>query len=346
MGEATTLVALDVSADVHRSVGRILLNRPKALNALTTPMVTAVDRALADWETAPLTAVVLGSSSPKAFCAGGDIRAVQQNSLAGDADASEMFFSTEYRLNARIAEYRTPIVSLIDGICMGGGLGLSIHGHFRVVTEKALLSMPETGIGFFPDIGASYFLPRLPGALGVYMGLTGYRLDAADALYTGLATHFVSSDALGSVMPALADNSSWPVDEVLRGMEHRSPVGNSRLASLRAEIDWAFSAVTVTEIKTRLRDLGSPWAASNLDTLDAVSPQSLEITLALLAWGKQHSLRECLDTELMLARTAIRTPDFIEGVRAALVDKDRNPAWGASEFAGIDHDGRPRWHHT
>ncbi|MDQ0604523.1 enoyl-CoA hydratase/carnithine racemase [Streptomyces canus] len=323
----TETAAADILADVHRGVGRILLNRPKALNALTTDMVVAIDRVLAGWEHTPLSAVVLASTSTKAFCAGGDIRTIREHSLAGDAEASERFFASEYRLNARIAEYPVPVVSLIDGVCMGGGLGLSIHGAFRVVTERAVLAMPETAIGFFPDIGASYFLPRLPGAIGMYLGLTGHRLDAADALYTGLATHFVPSGGLDAVGEALADSPGDPVDLVLNRLSGPSPVAASKLAEARADVDRAFGAPSLGEIEKRLRHLDTPWAAAASAALESASPQSLEITHALLARGRQQTLRECLDTELALARTTIRTPDFVEGVRAALVDRDRTPRW-------------------
>ncbi|WDV49286.1 enoyl-CoA hydratase/isomerase family protein [Streptomyces coeruleorubidus] len=328
----TDTAAAEVLADVHRGVGRILLNRPKALNALTTGMVAAIDRVLAEWEHTPPSAVVLASTSTKAFCAGGDIRTIREHSLAGDAAASERFFASEYRLNARIAEYPVPVVSLIDGLCMGGGLGLSVHGSFRVVTERAVLAMPETGIGFFPDVGASYFLPRLPGAIGMYLGLTGHRLDAADALYAGLATHFVPADGIDAVGDALADNPGDPVDVVLNRLAGRSPVAQSRLA-VRGAVDWAFGAPTLGEIEKRLRHLDTPWAATALVALDA-SPQSLEITHALLARGRQHTLRECLSDELALTRTTIRTPDFVEGVRAALVDKDRTPDWHRASLGG------------
>ncbi|NEB04193.1 enoyl-CoA hydratase/isomerase family protein [Streptomyces sp. SID13726] len=322
--------AVEVLADVHRGVGRILLNRPTALNALTTDMIAAIDRALTAWEGTPLSAVVFASTNTKAFCAGGDIRTVREHSLAGNAEASERFFATEYRLNARIAEYPVPVVSLIDGLCMGGGLGLSVHGSFRVVTENAVLAMPETGIGFFPDVGSSYFLPRLPGAIGMYLGLTGHRLDAADALYTGLATHFVPGDKLDLVGDTLSDNPGDPVDVVLNRLADPSPVADSRLAKARGDVDWAFGAPTLGEIEKRLHHLDTPWAADTLDTLQAASPQSLKITHALLARGRQYTLRECLNIELALTRTIIRTPDFLEGVRAALVDKDRAPAWKVS----------------
>lgn len=324
----------DVLTDVHRGVGRILLNRPTALNALTTGMVAAIDGALAAWEHTPLTAVVLAGAGTKAFCAGGDIRTIREHSLAGDAEASERFFASEYRLNARIAGYPVPFVSLIDGVCMGGGLGLSVHGGFRVVTERAVLAMPETGIGFFPDVGAGYFLPRLPGAIGMYLGLTGHRLDAADALYTGLATHFVPADRIDAVGEALADHPGDPVDVVLNRLAGPSPVGESRLAAVRGEVDRAFGAPTVGEIEKRLRGLDTPWAASALAALESASPRSLEITHALLSRGRQRTLRECLDAELALTRTTIRTPDFLEGVRAALVDKDRSPVWERPSHGG------------
>ncbi|MFJ9908240.1 enoyl-CoA hydratase/isomerase family protein [Streptomyces sp. NPDC101152] len=330
----TDTAADEVLADVRRGVGRILLNRPKALNALTTGMVAAIDRVLAAWEHRPLSAVVLASTSPKAFCAGGDIRTIREYSLAGDAEASERFFSSEYRLNARIAEYPVPVVSLIDGLCMGGGLGLSVHGGFRVVTERAVLAMPETGIGFFPDIGASYFLPRLPGSIGMYLGLTGHRLDAADALYTGLATHFVPADGLDTVGDALADHPGEPVDVVLNRLAGHSPVAESGLAQARADVDRAFGAPSLGEIDKRLRHIGTPWAATASAALESASPQSLEITHALLAGGRQRTLRECLAAELALTRTTIRTPDFLEGVRAAVVDKDRTPRWQGTSLDG------------
>ncbi|WP_329273033.1 enoyl-CoA hydratase/isomerase family protein [Streptomyces sp. NBC_01451] len=330
----TDTAADAVLAHVHRGVGRILLNRPKALNALTTGMVAAIDQVLAVWEGASLSAVLIASTSAKAFCAGGDIRTIREHSLAGDAGASERFFASEYRLNARIAEYPVPVVSLIDGLCMGGGLGLSVHGGFRVVTERAVLAMPETGIGFFPDVGASYFLPRLPGAIGMYLGLTGHRLDAADALYAGVATHFVPADGLDAVGDALADNPGDPVDVVLKRLAGRSPVTGGGLAAARGDVDWAFGAPTLGEIEKRLRRLDTPWAAAASAALESASPQSLEITHALLARGRQYTLRECLAAELLLTRTTIRTPDFLEGVRAALVDKDRTPNWRRASLGG------------
>jgi enoyl-CoA hydratase/carnithine racemase len=294
----------EVVLERRGDVGRIILNRPEALNALTLPMIEEMHRCIDEWERAPGSVVVLESASERAFCAGGDIRQIRQNSLDGRHDRSVAFFTAEYELNGRIAELQTPWVSLIDGICMGGGLGLSIHGTFRVVSDRAVLAMPETAIGFFPDIGASHFLSRLPGAIGAYLGLTGYRLDAADSMYTGLATH--------------------------------------RLADHRDDIDRCFSAASVAEIRSRLLELGNTWSDDTREALDTASPQSLEVTLAALSAGRQQSLRRCLAMELDLATRIIDSHDFIEGVRAALVDKDRSPSWAEPEqlsFITVPHIG-------
>jgi len=328
---------------VEGSIGSIRLNRPRALNALTSEMVADIDGALHAWASESLTAVVISSTNPKAFCAGGDIRAVQENTLAGDHAASARFFSTEYALNLYLARYQTPLVALINGICMGGGLGVSVHGAFRVVTETAALAMPETTIGFFPDIGASYFLSRLPGGLGAYIGLTGYRLDAADALYTGLATHFVPSMDIDSVPGFLAASPRAPIDECLRRLAPHTLPADSYLAAHRPGIDRCFSAPTVAEITRRLRAESSTWARQTLEVLETKSPQSLEVTSALLAWGRQHDLGRCLEAELDVALEMTRTADFVEGVRAALVDKDRTPRWSRTQFSGFDAFGKSQW---
>ncbi|TQC41331.1 enoyl-CoA hydratase/isomerase family protein [Rhodococcus sp. WS4] len=323
-------------------IGRIVLDRPKALNALTTSMIDQLHRTLDEWEKRPGIALVLESSSAKAFCAGGDIRQIRQNTVDGAYGDSEAFFASEYQLNARLAELRTPVVSLIDGVCMGGGMGLSVYGAFRVVSDKALMAMPETAIGFFPDVGGSYFLSRLPGALGTYLGLTGYRLDADDAIYTGLATHRVTDAA--HVVSALEVNPQMPIDTVLPALPSAVPAAPSRLAERRSEIDWCFGAPTVTEIRSRLRELDSAWSRETLGVLGSMSPQSLEVTFAVLSAGKQRDLLRCLKMELDVATHLVRTPDFVEGVRAGLVDKDRSPVWGESLFGGFDAGGSSVWH--
>lgn len=322
-------------------IGRLVLNRPVSLNALTTAMIVKIDAVLDEWQVDAGIALVVESSSTKAFCAGGDIRQIRQNTIDGAHLDSEQFFASEYQLNARLAEFKPPLVSLIDGICMGGGLGLSVHGRFRVVTEKTVMAMPETAIGFFPDIGASYFLSRLPGALGTFLGLTGYRMDAADALYTGLATHYVS-DPL-SVAPALDERAEAPIDEVLRSLAPEGLLAPSRLAENRREIDWCFGAPTLAGIFSRLHQSQTPWARETVDGLTSVSPQSLEVTLAVLTRGKQLGLPDCLTMELDVATHLARTHDFVEGVRAGLVDKDNSPHWRQSQFSGFDSVGKTVW---
>ncbi|MGW0160226.1 enoyl-CoA hydratase/isomerase family protein [Mycobacterium sp. NPDC003323] len=324
----STVERRDVLAGVTDNIGTIELNRPAALNALTTEMVRDIQAALTDWQAHPLTAVLITSAHPEAFCAGGDIRAVRANVLAGEFDCNTQFFDTEYRLNLHLSRYRTPVIALIDGICMGGGLGLSVHGAFRVVTENAVLAMPETSLGFFPDIGASHFLSRLAGGLGAYIGLTGCRLTAADALYSGLATHCVGSAELAQVPARLADSPGTPVHQVLAGLQQELPQ-DSDLQRHRSAVDRCFTATTVDQVRARLRAEGSSWAEATLDTLDRRSPQSLALTLTLLGWGRQLDLADCLAMELAAAEAVTRTPDFAEGVRAVLVDKDQQPRWVA-----------------
>ncbi|MBY8861394.1 enoyl-CoA hydratase/isomerase family protein [Nocardia sp. CA2R105] len=321
-------------------VGRILLNRPKALNALTLPMIEQFHRCLDEWSQAPGSVLVLESTSPKAFCAGGDIRRIRQNTVEGRHDDSVEFFSAEYALNARLAGFETPVVSLIDGICMGGGLGLSVYGAFRVLTERAVLAMPETAIGFFPDVGASYFLSRLPGALGTYIGLTGYRLDASDALHTGLGTHLVTD--IDAVTAAL-DRQDRSIDEALRSLAPSTMPEPGQLAGHRGEIDHCFASPSMTVIRSRLIEVGSPWAQETLTALDAASPLSLEVTLAALTAGRQLPLRQCLAMELRISSGLVRTHDFIEGVRAGLVDKDRSPKWAAPEAQSFDYAEAGLW---
>lgn len=322
----------NVVFDRHGGIGLITLDRPQALNALTLPMIESLHRCLDGWERQPGSAVVLQSSSEKAFCAGGDIRAIRQHIVDGQHELAMDFFRREYQLNARLAELETPLVSVIDGICMGGGLGLSVHGAFRIVTDRATLAMPETAIGFFPDVGATYFLSRLPGALGTYLGLTGHRLNASDAVYCGLATHRLND--IGGLAARLARHDG-AVDEVLHALvSEAAPTAAGPVEAHRIEIDWCFGAPSVVEIRRRLAQSGSGWSRATEAALDAASPQSLDVTLSALMAGKQQSLRRCLQTELDIASQVIATHDFNEGVRAALVDKDRSPRWAdSSEFS-------------
>jgi enoyl-CoA hydratase len=303
-------------------------------------MVEDIAAALREWE-GVVAAVLIDSSHPKVFCAGGDIRAIRQFSLEKRPDDSFAFFSHEYRLNNQIASYAAPIVSLIDGVCMGGGMGLSIHGAMRVITEKTLMAMPETAIGFFPDVGASFFLSRLPGEIGMYLGLTGARVSPGDAMYTGLGTHFVAELSGDELQQALVNRGRLSVADCVQGLAEAPP--QSELSEHRGRIDACFSGETVHDIVMRLRADSSGWARSAGEMIQAVSPQSLEITQALLRWASDKSLEQCLQMELALGRRVIESHDFVEGVRAVLVDKDRNPNWRDAAFGGIEKDGSVHW---
>jgi enoyl-CoA hydratase len=328
------VVALSsVLHEIVNGVGHLTLDRPKALNALDVDMIDGLRALLDQFAADPaIEAVLLDSASPKAFCAGGDIRAVRTAVIDGSATLAREFFAHEYALNARIASYPKPFVSLVDGIDMGGGLGLSVHGSVCVATERAMFAMPETAIGFFPDVGASYFLPRLPGQIGRYLGLTGARVAGGDAVLCGLATHFVTSLQLADVRAELLDGAS--VKAVLGHYSTQPPAGD--LAAYRDEIDAAFGAPDVMSVIDRLESSGTAWAQETLNALAPLSVRSLLLTWELLARGASDDLASCLRRELGLATYVIGTRDFSEGVRAMLVDKDRAPDWDRASFSAVD----------
>jgi enoyl-CoA hydratase len=312
-------------------VGRILINRPKALNALTLDMVRRFTRALEAFHDDPhVHAVAIEGAGDRAFCAGGDIRALRDGQLSGDRTGVEAFFREEYDLNFMIATFAKPYIALIDGICMGGGIGVSVHGPYRVATEHAMFAMPETAIGFFPDIGGTFFLPRLPGQLGVYLGLTGLRTNGADAVHAGFATHFVSRAKLPGLSAALAEIG---VAALARFAE---PLPPCTIAPHLAAIDRCFSADTIGEIVARLEAEPDDWAAPALKALRTVSPTALGFTLEAFRHGANMTLRQTLDAEFLLTRTTMAYPDFAEGVRAMVVDKDRQPKWQPPRIEDID----------
>ena len=312
-------------------IGRILLNRPKALNALDQPMIRACSAILETWRTDPhVDAVVIEGAGDRAFCAGGDIRALRDGQLSGDRASVDRFFSEEYALNMTIATYPKPYIALIDGICMGGGIGLSVHAPYRVATEHAAFAMPETAIGFFPDIGATFLLPRLPGELGLYLGLPGLRVTGADAVHAGLATHFTPRARIAELSEALARDGT----AALAAYNETLPAFS--LAGQRAAIDHCFSAGTVHDIIFRLEATDAEWAHAALKALRHVSPSALHWTLLALRRGRDLNLREALDAEFALTRTTMAHPDFAEGVRAMVVDKDRKPAWQPADIDDVD----------
>jgi enoyl-CoA hydratase/carnithine racemase len=312
-------------------VGRILLNRPQALNALDLPMLRACAAILRTWRDDPhVHAVVIAGAGDRAFCAGGDIRALRDAQLSGDRAAADQFFAEEYALNLTIATYPKPYIALIDGICMGGGIGLSVHAPYRVATEHAGFAMPETAIGFFPDIGATFLLPRLPGELGTYLGLTGLRVNGADAVHAGFATHFTPRARLSDLSAALAR------DGIAALATYQEKLPGFSFAAHRAAIDQCFSAGSVSEIVSRLQAAQAEWAEAALKALGQVSPSALHWTLRALRRGRDLTLQQALDAEFALTRTTMAHPDFAEGVRAMVVDKDRRPAWQPPNIADVD----------
>jgi len=312
-------------------IGRILLNRPRALNALDLAMIRACAAILETWREDPhVDAVVIEGAGDRAFCAGGDIRALRAGQLSGDRASVDQFFTEEYALNVTIATYPKPYIALIDGICMGGGIGMSVHAPYRVATEYAGFAMPETAIGFFPDIGATFLLPRLPGELGTYLGLTGLRINGGDSVHAGLATHFTSRARLPDLSAALAR------DGIAALAVYNEPLPAFSLADHRAAIDHCFAAATVGEIVARLEATHADWATAALKSLHHVSPSALHWTLRALRGGRNCTLKQALAAEFALTRTTMAHPDFAEGVRAMIVDKDRKPAWQPTKIKDVD----------
>lgn len=314
------------------AAGTLLLNRPKALNALDQAMITALAEAIPPLRDDPAVRLVLLEGSGRAFCAGGDVRRVRELALAGDSDGVHAFFADEYGVNSAIATFPKPWVSLIDGVCMGGGIGLAVHGSHRIVTEQALIAMPETAIALFPDVGTSFTLPRLPGALGQWLALTGARLRGAEAVEAGIATHFVPCERLPALREALLEGDAGVV------ADFAAPVPPGSLAAQRPAIDRCFGHASLPAILAALEAEDSDWARAQSATLARMSPTSLAVSLELLRRGAMLDLPACLAMELALTGPVTRHPDFAEGVRAVLVDKDNAPRWAPagdiSDFFG------------
>ena len=319
----------------------VTLNRPRALNALTLEMCRAYEAELAAWAKDPeIAAVVIKGAGDRAFCAGGDVRAIWEGVRDGGSLPAE-FFAAEYRMNRRVFHFPKAYIALIDGITMGGGVGISAHGSHRVATERTLFAMPETGIGLFPDVGASHFLPRLPGKLGLYLGLTGARLKAADCLYAEVATHHVESIALPELEDALVE-ADWFGDaaDVAGAVIGRftGDAGEPPLARQRAAIDRCFAGGSVEEILANLEAEESDWAAETLAGLKTRSPASLKITLRAICEGAQRDFDSVMTMEYRLSQACMAAPDFSEGIRALLIEKDNSPQWQPATLDAVGED--------
>lgn len=335
-----------VLVNVDNQVGHLTLNRPAGLNTLTLPMVRTLHKQLQDWAGDPkIKAVMLRASGDKAFCAGGDIRALYESHQAG-GDLYKTFFGEEYELNLYMHHYPKPILSLMHGICLGGGMGLSQATSTRIVTETARLGMPEVTIGFFPDVGGGYFLSRLPGELGTYLAVTGNHITAADALYCGLADEYIPSaqrDDLDAALGKLiwSHDPSQALREMLDGVTERSLPG-SDLEAQRPAIDEHFAKNSVPEIRQSLAGEERPeykeWAEKTVQILDSRSPTSMAVALEHLRRSKSYSLEECFEEELTLAYRIMDAGEFMEGVRALLIDKDKNPRWNPATLDEVTPD--------
>lgn len=308
-------------------VGVITLNRPTALNAVNLTMIREIHQQLLHWENdATVVCVVIEGSGDRAFCAGGDVRSVYLNRLKDDRVATNALFWEEYSLNYYISQFKKPYISLINGFCMGGGMGLSIHGSHRIVNETTIMAMPEALIGFVCDVGASYFLNRCPGYFGYFMGLTGDRISAGDALYAGLATHFVSSARFAALREALlAVKETAAIDQILA--KFKEPAPESSLKVHQQLIDDVFSGKTVEEIIKRLSAYNTTVPNQWLVKMQKGSPTSLKVILKLLQKAKRFKINTCLEMEYRVSQWALNNYDFYEGVRALLVDKNNTPSW-------------------
>jgi enoyl-CoA hydratase len=334
----------DVQMETRGPLGLVTLDRPRALNALALGMIRAIHPQLDAWARAPeVKAVVVRGAGGKAFCAGGDVRAVALSMgkpvPEGEAPLSRAYFREEYALDHRIHHYEKPYIALVDGISMGGGLGLSIHGSHRVVTERLVFSMPETAIGFFPDVGGGWFLPRFPGEVGTYMALTGARGTAADAMWVGYGTHYVEHTRLDALVDALgaADWGSGSPHEVTTGVlsSFATDAGPAPLRSQQDAIDRCFKAERMEDILEALAAEGTEWAETTRATLARMSPTSLKVTLQQLRRCRSLPYSEVAVIEYRLSQNTTALPDFREGIRAVLVDKDQSPRWNPATLAEV-----------
>ena len=323
----------EVLTRVESGVGHITLNRPRALHALNRDMCEAMTGALLAWrDDDAVKSVLIDHAGERGFCAGGDIRMIAESG-AGDASEAKAFFMVEYRLNHLMFDYPKPITAIVDGIVMGGGVGISEPADVRIATERTNYAMPETGIGLFPDVGGGWFLPRLPGQTGVWLALTGARLKAADTVFLGIHTHYLPADALEAFRFILAADPAYPID-VADGLE--ADPGEAPVEAHLAAIDRLFAFDTVEEIFAALEADGSDWASAQLAALKTKSPQSLKVTLRQLRLGATlPSFAENMALEYSLGGRVVRTHDFQEGVRAVVVDKDNMPNWSPADLSGV-----------
>ncbi len=314
----------DILFERRGRLGLVTLNRPKAMNALTHDMALRLERQLDLWRDDDAVGLVaIQGAGEKAFCAGGDIRALYDQGRE-DGRRNWPFYADEYRLNTKIKRYPKPYVALMDGVVMGGGVGVSIHGSLRVATERTLFAMPETGIGLFPDVGGTYFLPRLRGQVGMWLGLTGSRLKGAQTIAAGVCDAIVDSDRLPEVLAGLEEGILPPTGQEVADLAERE------------EIDWCFSFGSVELILKALQERGSEWALKQRETILGKSPTCTRIAYRQIREGAKLEFEGCMRLEYRLARFCMTQPDFYEGVRAVIIDKDGAPKWSPADLGAAN----------
>lgn len=333
-----------VITEIKNGIGWLIINRAEVLNAVNLEVVELMIKALEEWQNdANVLAVCLSGAGEKGFCAGGDMRKFYDLKADEVVPYAEDFFSIEYRLDALIHNYSKPIIAYMSGIIMGGGVGLSVGASHRVVTEKTKWAMPEMNIGFFPDVGASFFLNQLPGFIGRYLALTAKVIRANDAIYIGVADYYIESSQWDTIQQELLTRSwsSASINEDLNDLlvaNSTSSIDSSELETNLDYINQHFQHNTVEEIVESLgneANKGYEWSAQTLKTMQSKSPTSLKVTLQQLMNGKNKTLNECLAMEKNMAIHFMDTPDFYEGIRAVLVDKDGSPKWAPSELEAV-----------
>jgi enoyl-CoA hydratase len=336
--QAATATEPDLIARREGFAGIIRLNRPKTINAMTLEMSRDVDRALDRFEAdREVSVIVLEGAGERGLCAGGDIRALYENSKV-KGDLGKILWREEYILNARIAKFPKPYVAFMDGIVMGGGVGLSAHASHRVVTDRTKLAMPEVGLGFFPDVGGTWLLSHAPGEIGTYFGLTGQTMNGPDAIYTGFADAVVPSSKLPALREALTrvrpGTASAEIKILIAGFATGETAGP--VAAMQDKIDVWFAHDRVEDIFAALQRDGSELALATLKTLNEKSPRGMVVALKLLRLARTaSSLEQCLVREYRAALEVFKSDDFREGIRAAVIDKDRNPKWSPSRIEDV-----------
>jgi len=328
-------VSDDVLISVEGGIGRIRLNRPKAIHALTTRMCEVMSEALLNWRADPnVLAIIIDHAEGRGFCAGGDV-VMLWRSGGGDAEDAKHFFFAEYRLNHLLFTYPMPTIAIMDGITMGGGVGISLPCKFRIATENTRFAMPETSIGLFPDVGGGWYLPRLPGQVGEFMALTGARLDGAECHYLGLATHYVPQASLPDLVERIS--ASPRLNGTIGNFAVTPP--DAKIAENLPAITRCFSSYRLEDVLAALKADESDWAATELMTLGTKSPLSCKVSLRLMEEGAARlSFEDEMRAEYALAGRVVRTHDFHEGVRALLIDKDNNPQWDPATPEEVDEE--------